>query len=348
MEQLRVIGNEDGKLILATESGERFSVPVDEVLRAEVRRSQRDRDPSSRAARPSPRDIQAQIRSGLSTAEVAAVLGIELEDVVRYERPVLAEREFIVGQALSVPVLLGGDFDHDGPATFGTAVRAKLAEAGATDERWSSWKDETGWVVKLEFAAGEVERDARWSFDPRRSTLAPLNADATQLSRQGAMPEGLIPRLRALDVPGLKDESRFDSAAFGPRRTIEEPEEPTTSPTGPVPHAHSAAQDAAIKRAPTRRVRRARPLTFSKLSVVDAVNGSLHPIRAAMSSLPHPSHCSTPSSRDTKQRSQMNLFLLSARPRDARRATLAAARAVHRCRPGTRSSSAHAPTNDYA
>ncbi|MBA8816073.1 hypothetical protein FHX48_001146 [Microbacterium halimionae] len=250
MEQLRVIGNEDGKLILATESGERFSVPVDEVLRAEVRRSQRDRDPSSRAARPSPRDIQAQIRSGLSTAEVAAVLGIELEDVVRYERPVLAEREFIVGQALSVPVLLGGDFDHDGPATFGTAVRAKLAEAGATDERWSSWKDETGWVVKLEFAAGEVERDARWSFDPRRSTLAPLNADATQLSRQGAMPEGLIPRLRALDVPGLKDESRFDSAAFGPRRTIEEPEEPTTSPTGPVPHAHSAAQDAAIKRAP--------------------------------------------------------------------------------------------------
>ncbi|MBB2976976.1 hypothetical protein FHX49_002568 [Microbacterium endophyticum] len=249
MEQLRVIGNEDGKLILATESGERFSVPVDEVLRAEVRRSQRDRDPSSRAVRPSPRDIQAQIRSGLSTAEVAAVLGIELEDVVRYERPVLAEREFIVGQALSVPVLLGGDFDHDGPSTFGTAVRAKLAEAGATAERWSSWKDETGWIVKLEFAAAEVERDARWSFDPRRSTLAPLNTDATQLSRQGAMPEGLIPRLRALDVPGLKDESRFDSGAFGPRRTVEEADE-STSPTGPVSQAHSAAQDAAIKRAP--------------------------------------------------------------------------------------------------
>ena len=245
MDQLRVIGTEDGALVLATGSGQRFSLPVDEVLRAELRRAQRDKDPRARtAARPSPREIQAQIRAGLSADEVAQLLGATIEDVVRYEAPVLAEREYVVGQALAVPVLLGSDFDQDVSATFGAAVRAKLAEADATGERWTSWKEDSGWIIKLEFTASDVEHDARWSFDPRRSSLSPLNPDATQLSRQGSLPEGLIPRLRALDAPGNKDDSRFDSGAFGARRATGEIE-PVVAPA-----SSPAAQDAAIKRAP--------------------------------------------------------------------------------------------------
>jgi hypothetical protein len=191
MEQLRVIGIEEGVLVLATESGDRFALAVDETLRSQLRRVERDSEP--RGARPSPRDIQAHIRSGLSAEEVAELLGARLEDVQRYERPVLAEREHIVGQALAVPVLVAGEIDGDAQPTFGVAVRAKLAEAGAVGERWTSWKEESGWVVKLEFTANDVDHDARWSFDPRRSSLAPQNADATQLSRQGSLPEGLIP-----------------------------------------------------------------------------------------------------------------------------------------------------------
>ncbi|WP_460773764.1 septation protein SepH [Microbacterium sp. GXF7504] len=240
MEKLRVIGTEDGALVLATQAGDRYTLPVDDVLRAELRRVRRDRENAPATAKPSPREVQAQIRAGLSAEEVAEVLGASVEDVRRYEAPVLAEREYIVGQALSVPVLMGADFDDAPSTTFGTAVRAKLAEAGAVDERWTSWKEPAGWIVKLTFVAAEVERDARWSFDPRRSTLAPLNADATQLSRQGSLPEGLIPRLRALDAPGIKDDSRFDSGAFGARGTVE-----------PLPDpVRHAAQDAAIKRAP--------------------------------------------------------------------------------------------------
>ena len=249
MEKLRVIGSEDGALVLATESGERFTLTVDEVVRAELRRSHRDKDSGdARGARPSPRDIQAQIRAGLATEEVAEMLGVRVEDVMRYEGPVLAERQHMVGQALAVPVLLAADFEHDQSATFGSAVRTKLAEAGATDERWTSWKEPTGWVVKLEFSAGEVARDARWSFDPRRSTLSPLNADATQLSRQGSLPEGLIPRLRALDTPLPKDDSRFDSGAFGPRH-LPDPGADLVPPPAPT-QAAPAVQDAAIKRAP--------------------------------------------------------------------------------------------------
>ena len=61
MEQLKVIGTEEGVLVLATESGERYALPIDETLRSQLRRSQRDSEP--RAARPSPRDIQAHNRS---------------------------------------------------------------------------------------------------------------------------------------------------------------------------------------------------------------------------------------------------------------------------------------------
>ena len=244
MEQLKVIGTEDDKLILATESGERFSLDVDDVLRGELRKARRERDPEAQGARPSPREIQSHIRSGLSAREVAELLGARVEDVVRFEGPVLAEREHIVGQALAVPVLLGGDFEGDGHTTFGSAVRTKLAEAGALGERWTSWKEHTGWIVKLEFTSNDIGHDARWSFDPRRSTLSPLNADAIQLSRQGSLPEGLIPRLRALETPS-KDDSRFDSGAFGPRRL---PDADIETPDLPAPAA-PAVQEAAIKRA---------------------------------------------------------------------------------------------------
>ncbi|WP_248242179.1 septation protein SepH [Microbacterium kunmingense] len=245
MEQLKVIGTEDDRLVLATESGDRFSLPVDEVLRNELRRTRRDRDPDGQTVRPSPREIQSHIRAGLSATEVATLLGCRVEDVTRFEGPVLAERDHVVGQALAVPVLLGGQLEHDAHPTFGAAVRGKLHEAGAIGERWTSWKEPSGWIVKLEFTANSVDHDARWSFDPRRSTLSPLNADAIQLSRQGSLPEGLIPRLRALDTAPAKDDSRFDSGAFGPRRP---PEADLEQPEIPAPVA-PAVQQAAIKRA---------------------------------------------------------------------------------------------------
>jgi hypothetical protein len=251
MENVTIVGTEAGVLVLATESGERFALPIDDVLHREIRRATRQGEPTPQRLAASPRDIQAQIRAGLTAPEVAELLGITVEDVARFEGPVLAEREHIIGQALAVPVLIGSEVEPDAQPTFGTAIRAKLSDVEASAERWASWKDETGWIIKLEFAANDVEHDARWSFDPRRSALAPLNADATQLSRQGSLPEGLIPRLRAVEserqTSPYKDESRFDSGAFGPRlvpapEVVEDTALPERSPT--------SVQDAATKRAP--------------------------------------------------------------------------------------------------
>ncbi|MCA1306389.1 DUF3071 domain-containing protein [Microbacterium esteraromaticum] len=252
MENVTIVGTEAGVLVLATESGQRFALPIDDVLHREVRRATRQAEPTAARLAASPRDIQAHIRAGLSAAEVAALLGVSESDVARFEGPVLAEREHIVGQALAVPVLIGSDVEPDAQPTFGTAVRDKLADLAATDERWVSWKDESGWTVKLEFTANEVAHDARWAFDPRRSTLSPSNAEAVQLSRQGSLPDGLIPRLRAVDderVSPYKDDSRFDSGAFGPR-LLPKPDEHTDDASVEAEHSSAAAQAAAARRAP--------------------------------------------------------------------------------------------------
>lgn len=252
MENVTIVGTEAGVLVLATESGERFALPIDDMLQREIRRATRHAEPAGQRLAASPRDIQAQIRAGLTAKEVAELLGISVDDVARFEGPVLAEREHIIDQALAVPVLIGSEVEPDAQPTFGTAVRNKLAEVAAASERWASWKEESGWIIKLEFTANDVEHDARWSFDPRRSALSPLNADATQLSRQGSLPEGLIPRLRAVDPERAgspyKDESRFDSGAFGPR-LLPAPET-TTDEIPAAERSDAAAQDAAINRAP--------------------------------------------------------------------------------------------------
>ncbi|MES2866431.1 septation protein SepH [Microbacterium profundi] len=252
MENVTIVGTEDDLLILATGSGERFALAIDDVLQREIRRARRRDSDDAPRVMASPREIQAHIRSGLSAVEVAELLGIGVDDVARFEGPVLAEREHIIGQALAVPVLIGSEVEPDAQPTFGVAIHAKIADLQASAERWASWKDDSGWIVKLEFDANEVSHDARWSFDPRRSALSPLNADATQLSRQGSLPEGLIPRLRAVDSDRAespyKDDSRFDSGAFGPR-LLPAPEADVEEPLPPE-RSNAAAQAAAIKRAP--------------------------------------------------------------------------------------------------
>ncbi|MGN6125725.1 MAG: septation protein SepH [Humibacter sp.] len=214
MQDLKVIGVENGALLAVNDSGERFRIAIDEMLQSRLR--QLKPEPVN-GPKVSPREIQAHIRSGLSAEEVAELTGAAIGYVERFEGPIIAEREHIVASALSVPVRTGADIDplSDGD-TFGSVIRERLSALGANSERWTSWKEpEGGWVVKLTFASDEVDHDARWSFEPRKLALAPSNADAHTLSQQGELQTGLIPRLRAVaPVVAVPDESRFDSGAF--------------------------------------------------------------------------------------------------------------------------------------
>lgn len=214
MEDLRVIGVEDGALLVASDRGDRYRIEIDDALTSKIRQAVRDPGVSRRLA---PKEIQAHIRSGMSAQDVASITGADLEYIQRFEGPILAEREFVIKSAMSVPVHTAKDTEFgDIHATFGTAILARLHELSAIDERWASWKEEgTGWVVKLSFTADQIDHDARWRFDPKRSSLAPLNHEAEALSRQGELTGKLIPRLRAVDGGDrMTDSSRFDSGAF--------------------------------------------------------------------------------------------------------------------------------------
>ncbi|WP_025155642.1 septation protein SepH [Leifsonia aquatica] len=216
MQDLKVIGVENGAIVAVGDDGERFRIAVDDALQSKIRQVRQQA--SVEGVKLSPREVQAHIRSGMSAEDVAAVTGAPLEYVQRFEGPIVAEREHIVASALSVPVRTAVEVDPLGdPDTFGSVIRDRLASLGVTGERWASWKDsETGWIVKLEFTADEIDHDARWSYDARKHGLAPLNSEATTLSQAGELRGGtLIPRLRAvLPDEGEPDTSRFDSGAF--------------------------------------------------------------------------------------------------------------------------------------
>lgn len=252
MQELKVIGVEDGALVAASDDGARFRIEIDEVLQSRIRHAVPVVEAGPRL---SPREVQAHIRSGLSAEEVADLTGGSVDLIRRFEGPVLAEREHMVTSALAVPVHAGDAGDGDEPASFGTIVRERLAGLGAHGERWASWKDEErGWMVKLEFTADGIDHDARWSFEPRKQALHPQNSDAVTLSKHGEVRGGMIPRLRA--VSHEEEQSRFDSGAFtfdapdlANDDTAPQPELAAGRQQQPAPASSPAVARAAIKRA---------------------------------------------------------------------------------------------------
>jgi hypothetical protein len=250
MQDLKVIGIENGALLAASDDGERYRIAIDEVLQSRLRQNKPEPQAGPKI---SPREVQAHIRAGMTSDEVAAVTGAPLEYVQRFEGPIMAEREHIVSSALGVPVHAPGDVDVLGEsANFGAVIRERLGSLDASGERWAAWKEQDGgWIVKLAFTADEIDHDARWGYDPRKHALNPLNSEATTLSQQGEMQGGLIPRLRAVTAPTSPDESRFDSGAF----TFTEDASDTGPHLEPAPYGRttSAANNSitvtAIKRA---------------------------------------------------------------------------------------------------
>jgi hypothetical protein len=224
MQDVRVIGVESGSLLLATDGGTEFRLPVTASLPGQVRQANPDSGPQKRV---SPKDVQARIRSGSDAADVAAALGVEVDYVRRFEGPVLAERAFVLDAARRVGVT---PVDDASPDTFGAAITARLESGDATDISWSSWKHvENGWQVQVRYTAAEVEHDAQWRFDPKTATLVPDNGDAHRLSH--TEDEGIAPRLRAVEYERQdEDGTRFDSGAF-------HVEEPAAAPEPAAPEA---------------------------------------------------------------------------------------------------------------
>lgn len=230
MRDLRLIGvHEDGqRLLLSDSGGEQFSVPLDEPLRAAVRRDrprlgqlQIEIDGGMR-----PREVQAMIRAGLSAEDVADRSGWPVEKVRRYEGPILAEREYVAGLARGVR-LRGRAGGGSTTPTLAARVSARLSGRGVDPAAalWDSARNEAGeWTVVVTFPAGGRQREAHWHFDVPARTVTAADDEARWLSEedssQGASP---LPAPH-LATPPARATTVYDVEAEGgvqatPRRT---------------------------------------------------------------------------------------------------------------------------------
>jgi len=222
MQDLQLIGvHEDGEhLLLSGADDERFKMPLDEALRAAIRRDrphlgqlQIEIDGGLR-----PRDVQALIRAGASADEAARRAGWSVEKVHRYEGPILAEREHVAGlaQRARLRTRTGVASGSSAPTLSARVTeRLKARDVEVKDASWDSWRTDGGpWTVVLTFAAGGRQRQASWSFDLADRTVSTVDDEARWLSEEVQESKGPIPAPRRRPTSG-RDAAVYDVEAEG-------------------------------------------------------------------------------------------------------------------------------------
>ncbi|GAA2005962.1 septation protein SepH [Brevibacterium samyangense] len=214
---LRGVHEDEEHLVLRDPEGREFLLPIDEGLYAAVRRD-RSRLSQIQAAGEAvrPKDIQAMIRSGMTSAEVAEATGADLSHVQQYEHPVLAERAHIAQRAGRSLVYPENDPDRT-PKQLLVLARERLAmrEVDLDTMSWDAWKKNTGvWYVELRFIAAGKERRAGWEF--ARGSVNPVDDEAKWLSDAGPTDSGPIPNF------GTAQERVFNIESDGGRTAVHE------------------------------------------------------------------------------------------------------------------------------
>lgn len=239
MRKLRIVGVDTESSVVECEvpdSGEKFSLPLDDRLRAAARGEfvpggGSGRTPVTGTLRP--REIQDRIRHGASPEEVAADAGVSLSRIQGFAVPVLLERANAADMArASHPVL------PDGPAlnTLADRVGAALDRRGVDPDLvvWDAWRDRSGgWVVRTSWPAGlSDDANATWSFvpdshggsaraldDEAENILDPARATALRsVSSPPPLPPG-PPPIRAVPAPATAAGSGSPAASASPAGT---------------------------------------------------------------------------------------------------------------------------------
>jgi hypothetical protein len=154
-------------------------------------------------------EIQARIRSGISSEDLAQVSSIPLERIKRFEPPVLQERYWISKRARETEIRRA-----HGSAAFDEIVQTRILHGGGDIEstKWDAWKRDDGrWNIACSFIGRKGETEAHWAYDPDVSTIAPLDdvarwlLDVTPDMPQNQTIEHVAPRL--VSVPTIHEEA---------------------------------------------------------------------------------------------------------------------------------------------
>jgi Protein of unknown function (DUF3071) len=171
MVELRLVGlsQDRRRLILASATGQEFTLAVDDRLRAALRgdRARLGQLEIQMDSALRPRDIQARIRAGQSPEAVAQVAQVPVEKIMGYAVPVLAEREHMAERAQRSAVRRRGV--EGASRLLGEAVTERLRSSNVDPESaaWDAWRREDGkWAVTVNHTARGADAAAMFIFDP--------------------------------------------------------------------------------------------------------------------------------------------------------------------------------------
>ena len=161
--ELKFVSREGDYLVFETSDGVRARTLVDDQIRDAIRKVQQ-----ADSASFTPREVQQQIRSGLSLSEVAANLGVPESAVEPFALPILDEIRFVLDAALNTTL-------PDGP----TMKRFEdMVLASDPNARFKAIKSELGWEI---IATGNGTYS--WLFDLRSRVIEPNSESARKIGK---------------------------------------------------------------------------------------------------------------------------------------------------------------------
>ena len=193
MQHLTPVGlSKDGKrLVLVSDTGEEFAVPVDHKLRAALRgdHARLGQLEMKMESALRPRDIQARIRGGESAEEVAAAAQTTVDAIMGFAAPVLAERAHVAQSAQKSSIRRRSTEATTAAGTLDQAARTHLSDVGVRvdDVEWDAWRREDGrWTLVAEYAVGGKARRAEFTYDPPGRYVVADNEEARRLTGEAA------------------------------------------------------------------------------------------------------------------------------------------------------------------
>ncbi|MCL1800050.1 MAG: septation protein SepH [Promicromonosporaceae bacterium] len=127
-----------------------------------------------------PAALQARLRAGDTPEQLAGLTDLSLDQIRRFEGPIVAERADAIFRVQHHTVS-----GTAGKHTIGELVGKRLSARGI-DAGLLSWRARrepaAPWLIELRFDDGARSRSARWTFDSARDVVVALDEEARWLS----------------------------------------------------------------------------------------------------------------------------------------------------------------------
>ena len=242
MRELFLVDSESSEdsLVLRTEEGEEFSLPITDELRSALTPAASKPEPPKLAPMPKPSheeeekqirpaEIQNRIRAGASTAELAEEIHVDESRIEPFAYPVMLERNRISEVAKQAhPVR------DDGPAklTLWEVLASSFAARGhsLSESTWDAYRHQgEPWVVRVTWKAGLSENEAEWTF--KQSMSSPATVEARNSVAADLTDPDFVQPVRSLTSLGS---GRYDEAIDGDQPSnVTDLTAPTTPPEEP-------------------------------------------------------------------------------------------------------------------